>query len=81
MKEARANPGKWTDWDHTYDAFQKCLDNADKILDTPPDQRTIKQVDAITDHFVINYHRVITKERWKELDYVDRYRERVAQPG
>ncbi|MFN0166695.1 MAG: PSD1 and planctomycete cytochrome C domain-containing protein [Bryobacteraceae bacterium] len=70
MKEARANPGKWTDWDHTYDAFQKYLDNADKILDTPLDKRTLKQTDAITDHFVINYHRVITKERWKELDYV-----------
>lgn len=69
MKEARANPGKWTDWDHAYDAFQKYLDNADKILDTPPEKRTVKQVDAITDHFVINYHRVITKERWKELNY------------
>ena len=62
MKEARANPGKWTDWDHAYDAFQKYLDNADKILDTPAEKRTAKQADAITDHFVINYHRVITKE-------------------
>jgi hypothetical protein len=69
LKEVRVNPGKWTDWDHAYDAFQKYLDNADKILDIPPEKRTTKQVDAITDHFVINYHRVITKERWKELDY------------
>ena len=27
MKEARANPGKWTDWDHAYDALQKYLDH------------------------------------------------------
>jgi mono/diheme cytochrome c family protein len=69
MKEARANPGKWTDWDHAFDALTKYLDNAEKILDTPPEARTRKQAQAITDHFVKNYHRVITKERRKELNY------------
>jgi len=71
LKEARANPGKWTDWDHAFDALTKYLDNAEKILDTPPEARTRKQADAITDHFVNNYHRVITKERRKELNYED----------
>lgn len=71
MKEARVNPGKWTDWDHAYDAFQKYLDHADRILDIPPDKRSQKWGDAIIDHFVINYHRVISKELWKELKFPD----------
>jgi hypothetical protein len=71
MKEARANPGKWTDWDHAYDAFQKYLDNSDAIVDIPAAQRTEKQADAMTDHFVINYHRVISKELWKQLAFTD----------
>lgn len=71
MKEARANPGKWTDWDHAYDAFQKYLDHADRILDTPVEKRSQKWQDSITDHFVINYHRVIDKEQWKSLKFVE----------
>lgn len=67
--EARANPGKWTDRDHAYDAVQKYLDHSDEILNTPPAQRTEKQADSMTDHFVINYHRVISKELWIELKF------------
>ena len=69
MLQAAANPGKWTDWDHAYDAFQKYLDAGDKILRTPRSQRTEKQTAALTDHFVENYHRVISKEREKELKF------------
>ncbi|MBM3725302.1 MAG: DUF1549 domain-containing protein [Acidobacteria bacterium] len=69
MKEARAFPGKWTDWDHAFDALTKYLDHALQILDTPPAQRTQKQTDAMTDHFIQNYHRVISKELWKELNW------------
>jgi hypothetical protein len=71
MKEARVNPGKWTDWDHAYDAFQKYLDHADRILDIPPEKRSRQWGDAITDHFVINYHRVIGKDEWKELKFTE----------
>jgi hypothetical protein len=71
MKEARANPGKWTDWDHAYDALQKYLDHSDRILDIPQAQRPVKWADAMTDHFVINYHRVIGKEEWKQLKFTD----------
>jgi hypothetical protein len=71
MKEARQFPGKWTDWDHAFDALTKYLDNAERILDTPPAQRTQKQTDAMTDHFIKNYHRVISKELWKELQFVE----------
>ncbi|MEX2260935.1 MAG: PSD1 and planctomycete cytochrome C domain-containing protein [Bryobacteraceae bacterium] len=71
MKEARANPGRWTDWDHAYDALQKYLDHADRILNLPVEKRSRKWTDAITDHFVINYHRVIGKDEWKELKFTD----------
>ena len=69
MKEARANPGKWTDWDKAYTVFvvQLHLDDADKILDTEPAKRTEEQADLLTDHFVINYYRVNSKERNAEL--------------
>ena len=69
MKLARANPGKWTDWDHAYDALQKYLDGSDRIVDKDPSDRTRKEVDDLADHFVKNYHRVITKERRKQLDF------------
>ncbi len=69
MKAAAASPGKWTDWDHAFDALQKYLDNGERILRTPRDKRSTRDADALTDHFVINYHRVIPKERIKELNY------------
>jgi len=69
MKEAKQFPGKWTDWDHAFDALDKYLDNGERILNTPPAQRTRKQTDALADHFIKNYHRVISKELWKELKY------------
>ncbi len=71
MKEAREFPGKWTDWDHALDALTKYLDNALRILDTPPAKRTQKQTDAMTDHFVQNYHRVIGKDEWKQLKFTE----------
>ena len=69
LLEAAANPGKWTDWDHAYDALQKLVDGADKILQTSPDARTEKQQDALTDHFIAYYHRVISKEMWERMRY------------
>ena len=71
MKEARAHPGKWTDWDKAYTVFQVQfhLDDADKVLDTDPAQRTQEQADLLTDHFVINYFRVITKDVIEKLKF------------
>jgi mono/diheme cytochrome c family protein len=71
MRQAVANPGKWTDWDHALDALQKYLDGSERTLFTPPDQRTEKEAERFTDHFIKNYHRVISKELWKELEWDD----------
>jgi hypothetical protein len=80
MKEARANPGKWTDWDKAYTVFQVQfhLDDADKVLDTDPGQRTEEQADLLTDHFVINYYRVISKDTIDQLKFSD-LRRRLAE--
>jgi hypothetical protein len=71
MKEARAYPGKWTDWDKAYTVFQVQfhLDDADKVLDTDPAQPTQEQADLLTDHFIINYYRVITKDVIEKLRF------------
>ena len=70
MIEAADNPGKWTDWDHALDALQKYLDNGEGIARKPRSERTDREQRKLEDHFIKNYHRVISKELWKELDWV-----------
>jgi hypothetical protein len=71
MIEAAANPGKWLDWDHAFDDLRTDLGQGEKILRTPPAKRTPRQAKLLTDYFVSNYHRVITKERLKALAFED----------
>ena len=78
MRLAARNPGKWTDWDHARDALGKYLDNGHGIVEKDPAERTGKETDGIVDHFVKNYHRVITKEFNEELNYEDIF-ERLQQ--
>ncbi len=78
MRLAARNPGKWTDWDHAYDALGKYLDNGHGIVEKDPADRTRKEADGIIDHFVKNYHRVITKEFNEELNYEDIF-EKIQQ--
>ena len=70
MIEAADNPGKWTDWDHALDAVQKYLDNGEGIVRKPRSERSDREQRKLEDHFIKNYHRVISKEFWKELDWV-----------
>ena len=70
MIEAADNPGKWTDWDHALDALQKYLDNGEGIARKPRSERSDREQRKLEDHFIKNYHRVISKEFWKELDWV-----------
>ncbi len=69
MREAAESPGKWTDWDHAFDALQKYLDNGYGILLKEPSARSAKETKGLVDHFVKNYHRVISKPRAEELKY------------
>ena len=78
MVLAADNPGRWTDWDHALDAVQKYLDNGEGIVRKPRARRTDRERTKLEDHFVKNYHRVIEKDFWKELDWV-RLREELIQ--
>ena len=67
---AADNPGKWTDWDHALDALQKYLDNGEGLVRKPRRDRADREQRKLEDHFIKNYHRVISKDFWKELDWV-----------
>jgi hypothetical protein len=69
MIEAAANPGKWDDWDHAFDDLRTSLSDGEKILRTSPDKRDRRQRKLLTDYFLANYHRIITKERAAELKF------------
>ena len=66
---AYENPGKWTDWDETYENFEKKVDHGLRILRTPPAQRNRHQQDAVTNHLLTWYHQVIGKEAYKERGF------------
>ncbi|MBI2680136.1 MAG: PSD1 domain-containing protein [Candidatus Solibacter usitatus] len=69
MIAAADTPGKWTDLDVAFDTVQKMVDGGEKILRTPPAQRTRHQQDAITDHMVRWYSQVSGDEKFKELKF------------
>ena len=75
MLEAAANPGKWTDWDLAWDCLLKLTEGGDgeKIIRKPPELRTERERDVLTDHFIRNYHFAVgpkeyERVRFKELD-------------
>ncbi len=53
-----ANPGKRTDWDLAWDCVLKLTEAGDggKIVQLTPAQRTQREQDILTDHFVGNAH-------------------------
>ena len=71
MIEVAASPGKWDDWDHAFDDLRTALSDGEKILRTTPEKRDRRQQKLLTDYFLANYHRVITKERAAELKFDD----------
>ena len=69
MLKAAAQPGRWLDWDHAFDDLRTSLDDGEKLLRLPPERRNRRQAKLLTDYFIANYSRVITKERAKELRF------------
>ncbi len=67
LLEAASQPGKWLDWDHAFDDLRTACEDGEKILRTSPARRTERQNKILTDYFVANYHRVISKARAKQL--------------
>lgn len=69
LLEAAAQPGKWLDWDHAFDDVRTDLEWGERTLRTPREKRTESETKALTDYFLRNYQRVITKERAEELNF------------
>lgn len=69
MLEAAAHPGQRLDWDHAFDDLRTDCEDGEKILRTPAATRTRRQAKILTDYFLGNYARVISKERKEELRF------------
>ena len=71
MLEAAATPGKHTDWDLAWDVLLKLCAGGDceAIIRTRPEQRTTRQREVLTDHFVKNYHFAVGEAKIKEVNF------------
>lgn len=71
MLETAANPGKRTDWDLAWDCLLKLTEGGDgeKIIRIAPEQRTARERDVLTDHFIRNYHFAIGPKKYAALKF------------
>jgi hypothetical protein len=72
MLRAEANPGKETDWDLAWDCLLKLTESGadgQKLMHIPLAQRTERQRDILTDHFVRNYFFAIGDKKYTELGF------------
>lgn len=69
VRLAAKSPGKWTDWDITYDVLFQMTDGGHKFIWIDPKERTFKQQEMLTDYFIEWYHFVVPTERYKELKF------------
>jgi hypothetical protein len=69
MLESAAEPGKWTDWDLAWDCLLKLTSGGDGelIIRKPPAERTERDRDVLTNHFVRNYHFAVGQKVYKDL--------------
>ena len=66
---AAANPGESAEWDVTFDELRTYVNLGERILRTPPEKRSVRHEKAITDFFVREYGRVLSKEEYDRLGY------------
>ena len=76
--EAADNPGVNVPYDIAWDTVGKMVDYGHEILRIPPSQRTPKQQEAITDHFVTWFGLPEGDERYKEVKYKE-LKEKLAK--
>lgn len=68
---AADHPGESAEWDVTFDELRTYVNLGERILRTPPERRTVRHEKALTDFFVREYGRVLSKEAYAELGYAD----------
>ena len=66
-----AHPGERTDWDLAWDCVNKLTEggNGGKIVRIPAAERTPRERDILTDHFVKNYAFAVGGKKYKELKF------------
>ena len=75
MLWAADNPGVEHAWDTSWDIVALYLDNGQRILRTPPEQRSERGDYVITEWFLGNYSRVTTKEEYAATGFRDALKE------
>ncbi|MGH9594999.1 MAG: DUF1553 domain-containing protein, partial [Bryobacteraceae bacterium] len=65
------NPGKFTDWDLAWDVLLKLTVGGDgeKIIRKKPEERTQREQDALTDHFITYYFYAVGDAKNKEVKF------------
>lgn len=68
---AADHPGESAEWDVTFDELRTYVNLGERILRTPPERRSVRHEKALTDFFVREYGRVLSKEAYAALGYAD----------
>lgn len=66
---AAENPGHSAEWDVTFDELRTYVNLGERIIRTPPERRSVRHEKALTDFFIREYRRVLSKEEYEELGY------------
>ncbi len=71
LRQAIAEPGKFTDWDLAWDVVKKLTQGGDgeKILLTPVEKRTQRDSDILTEHFIRNYFFAVGNKKAQEAKF------------
>ena len=66
---AADRPGESAEWDVTFDELRTRVNLGERIIRTPPERRSARHEKALTDFFVSDYKRVLSKEEYERLGY------------
>jgi hypothetical protein len=67
LREADRNPGKREDWDIHWLRIQVYVDNGKEVIYTPPEKRTWKEAEAVTNFYVNLAAEGLGRKRYSEL--------------
>jgi hypothetical protein len=69
LRETAAKPGKWLDWDLAWDCVKKLTEGGDGAAILLKDQRTPREQDVLTTHFIRNYHFAVGPKKYEEVKF------------
>ena len=69
LRETLANPGKWLDWDLAWDCVKKLTEGGDGAAILQKDDRTPREREILTDHFIRNYHFAVGPKTYEEVKF------------